>query len=115
MHRLIRMLAFIFFMVLSMYGVLCILLYFSQDSLLFYTEYTKAYKNMSQYPTIEKLTLQTRDGTILTGWKKHMPHATKTVLSFGGNADDVRNTAIGWNFTGSSLVTFEYRGYGGSE
>jgi len=54
---------------------------------------------MSQYSDIERLTLRATDGTILTGWKKNIPHATKTVLSFGGNADDVRNTAIGWNMT----------------
>ncbi len=78
---------------------MCLFLYLFQDSFLFYPEYTKSSKNMSQYPAIEKLTLRATDGTILTGWKKNTPHATKTVLSFGGNADDVRNTAIGWNMT----------------
>lgn len=70
---------------------------------------------MNQYSDIERLTIRATDGAILTGWKKTMPDANKTVMSFGGNAEDVRNTAIDWTVSRTNLITFEYRGYGESE
>jgi uncharacterized protein len=96
------------------YAALCALLYFRQESAIFFPgPNDKSLKEQYQPMRIEIAS----HGAMLEGWWIDNPQATNpiTVLYFGGNAEDVLHTAATASlFNAQQMLFVNYRGYGGS-
>jgi len=96
--------------------VVPLLVYFMQDSLIFYRQPTSEARRAEvakRFPAVKEVFLDAADGTKLHAW--HVAGAGPTVLYFGGNAEEVswmldevaRMPAASW-------FLMDYRGYGAS-
>jgi uncharacterized protein len=90
------------------YGVLCALLYLSQDRLLYFPT------PESSHPQARDLRLKS-DGAIVKVWELH-PNAPGALIYFGGNGDDVAEYLEEFDtaFPNRAIYLMNYRGYGGS-
>ena len=97
--------------------VLCALLYFRQERMLFYPTPPPAVVPKPVRGKVETLRLVTPQGPRLAGWfVTNDAGRAPLVLYFGGNAEDVSGLiGVADRFAGSSLMLLNYRGYGGSE
>jgi pimeloyl-ACP methyl ester carboxylesterase len=95
-----------------------LLIYFTQDSLIFFrqplTEGRRA-EIARQFPAVRQVFLHSKDDVRLQAW--HVPGSGPLVIYFGGNAEEVswmipealtRAPGVAW-------LLVSYRGYGGSE
>ena len=96
--------------------VVPLLVYFAQDSLIFYRQPISDARRADiarRFPAVKEIFLDTADGTKLHAW--HVPGQGPTVLYFGGNAEEVSwmldevaaMPDVTWLFV-------DYRGYGAS-
>jgi hypothetical protein len=96
------------------YTLICALLYFGQESSIFYPQPNDA--QLRQRYSAERFELRSGSAT-LEGWWIENPQArtAAAVLYFGGNAEDVLYTAsTASNVDARAVVVVNYRGYGGS-
>lgn len=102
------------------YLLLCAVLYFSQDRLLFFRAWAaeEAQANLREMPGVEELRLQLPEGPTLHGWLRP---GTKPehglLLYFGGNAQEISRWMVyaSKRYRRWSVVSFNYRGFGHSE
>ena len=96
--------------------VVPLLVYFMQDSLIFYRQPTSEARRADlarRFPAVQEVFLETPDGTRLHAW--HVPGPGPAVLYFGGNAEEVS-----WMLDEvaqkpvASWFLMDYRGYGAS-
>lgn len=96
------------------YTLICVLLYFGQESSIFLPRPNDP--QLRQRFAAERFEIAT-SGAKLEGWWTGNPQATTpaVVLYFGGNAEDVLYTAsAASNIDARAVVLVNYRGYGGS-
>jgi uncharacterized protein len=101
-------------LVVGGYTLICVLLYFGQESSIFFPQPNDP--QLRQRFSAERFEITT-SGATLEGWWIENPQATTTavVLYFGGNAEDVLHTASeASNIDARAVVVANYRGYGGS-
>ena len=101
-------------LLLGGYTLICVLLYFGQESSIFFPRQND--QQLRQRFAAERFEIAT-SGAKLEGWWTENPRATTpaVVLYFGGNAEDVLYTAsAASNLDARSVVVVNYRGYGGS-
>lgn len=96
--------------------VVPLLVYFAQDSLIFYRQPTGEARRAEiarRFPAVKEIFLDTADGARLHAW--HVPGPGPAVLYFGGNAEEVS-----WMLDEVALAPVaswflvDYRGYGAS-
>jgi pimeloyl-ACP methyl ester carboxylesterase len=101
---------------LGLVVVIPLLVYFAQDSLIFYRQpigEARRAEISRRFPAVKDILLDTPDGTKLHAW--HVPGSGPAVLYFGGNAEEVS-----WMLDEAALVPeaswflVDYRGYGAS-
>jgi uncharacterized protein len=106
------------------YFVVAAYLYLYQDDFLFIRQDISGQRaaKMSAEPGVEEITIQTMDGISLHGWlvadkgSDSDDGKRKTVIYFGGNAEEVSHMVDHARRLGSwSFVLVNYRGYGLSE
>lgn len=96
------------------YALICVLLYFGQESSIFYPRPNDP--QLRQRYAAQRFEIPTT-GATLEGWWLENPQATTAavVLYFGGNAEDVLYTAgAASNIDACAVVVVNYRSYGGS-
>ncbi|HKS56315.1 MAG TPA: alpha/beta fold hydrolase [Steroidobacteraceae bacterium] len=96
------------------YALICVLLYFGQESSIFFPRPNDP--QLRQRYAAERFEIAA-PGATLEGWWLENPQATTpaVVLYFGGNAEDVLYTASqAANIDARAVVLVNYRGYGGS-
>jgi uncharacterized protein len=101
-------------LVVGGYTLLCVLLYFGQESSIFFPRPNDP--QLRQRFASERFEMAASDAK-LEGWWIENPRATTpaVVLYFGGNAEDVLYTAsAASNIDARAVVLVNYRGYGGS-
>jgi len=97
---------------------LVVLLYFSQDNLIFFPRtlsQEEADRIVRRYPNAENISIKAVDNTILKGWlvKNSILSKSPLIIYFGGNADEVSHLIPeAGKFKGWSLALINYRGYG---
>ena len=96
------------------YALICALLYFGQESSIFFPQANDPQLRQRYYA--ERFEIRSRDATIEGWWIENSQAATSAVvLYFGGNAEDVLYTAgEATNIGARALVVVNYRGYGGN-
>ena len=117
MTRLCRLVAVSFATLL--FGAGCTGVFYQPDRVLYSSP------EKSGFPRVRQLALKARDGTKLVAWffpaaaaatAKGAPKGT--IVQFHGNAENMSShyLSLAWlTLRGYNLVTFDYRGYGGSE
>ncbi len=96
-----------------------LVVYFAQDSLIFYRQpavESRRAEIAKRYPAVREVFLKSDDGVRLQAWHAQAPESALLVLYFGGNAeetswmlDELHNApAVSW-------LIVSYRGYGLSE
>ena len=98
----------------GVYALLCGLLYWRQESVIFFPVQNDASLRRQYEP--QRIALPAAAAT-LEGWWMDNPRATTTavILYFGGNAEDVLHTAsLAAHFNARRLLVVNYRGYGRS-
>lgn len=101
-------------LVVGGYALICVLLYFGQESSIFYPRPNDP--QLRQRYSAQRFEIPTT-GATLEGWWIENPQAATpaVVLYFGGNAEDVLYTAgAASNIDARAVVVVNYRGYGGS-
>ena len=97
--------------------VVPLLVYFAQDSLIFYRQPIGDVRRAEiarRFPAVKEIFLDTADGTRLHAW--HLPGKGPAVLYFGGNAEEVSWMLDEVAATPSgSWFLMDYRGYGASD
>lgn len=99
------------------YGMVVILMYFAQRSLLFPGATSDGTAVAAPVPWAERLTISTPDGEALAALHVRAADARPTFLLFPGNADDIaayRFLADAAADRGFGLLALSYRGYPGS-
>ena len=100
--------------VCAIYFLLCLYLYFMQDSMIFFT--ARANENLYQQWKSQEFTVQST-GHKLHGWLYENPHIDKNsaLIYFGGNAEDViYNMDDASRYKVNKLFFTNYAGYGNS-
>ncbi|MBX3725500.1 MAG: alpha/beta hydrolase [Xanthomonadales bacterium] len=95
---------------IGIYGLLCLLLFLQQSSLIYMPQYTRARVSETDFE------LPRADGVILRGWLV-APDQPDVLLYFGGNAEQIghlRADALAL-FPGHAVFLVAYRGYGASD
>jgi uncharacterized protein len=109
-------------LVLAMgYGLLCLWLYFAQDSMIFFpasADPARTARLAGALPGFREISLTAGDGTHLSGYLRqpqNVPDDCPLVLYFGGNAEEAshifEDAAL---FSGWAVASVNYRGYGAS-
>jgi fermentation-respiration switch protein FrsA (DUF1100 family) len=96
------------------YVLICALLYFSQESSIFYPRPNDA--QLREQYAAQRIEIETADAK-LEGWWIGNPQATTpaVILYFGGNAEDVLYTAgAATQIDARAILVVNYRGYGGT-
>ena len=107
-----------------LYGIVCLLMFYQQDRLLFITREVSTHRlnrvNEMETP-VEEAWIVAEDGTRLHGWWVNKPsglsqNLQRIVLYYGGNAEEVSHMMEeAATFTRWSFLLMNYRGYGLSE
>ncbi len=107
----------IVFVILNIYGLLCGVLYFFQENLLFMPSILPQEHVFEMKHTFEEVNLIASDGSQLNGLHFRKDEPKGVVLYFHGNAGDLK----GWGKVtepfielGYSVIIMDYRGYGKS-
>ncbi len=82
--RLARVALVLVTVLVAGYGAVCALVYAWQDRLIYFPQATRI------DPAATDWALQREDGIVLRGWRRH-PGASKVLLYFGGNGEDLRD------------------------
>ncbi len=114
-----KILIYVFIIITSIYALLCGLLYLFQDKLIFFPPRPVAdvYHKLKQNEVSFISKSEILQGVRISGWKTDInPDASKTVIYFGGNAEDV----VYFNYEAENLkirqvFSFNHPGYGSSE
>ena len=118
-----KLLCWLAALALAAYVLLCILMYFMQDRLLFIRrpyDPEIAAELRRAYPSIQELKLLAPDGTTLSGWRLDREtrpgRAAPLILYFGGNAEEISWFIYEYapRLPEYSLAALNYRGYGAS-
>ncbi|MGH8186957.1 MAG: alpha/beta hydrolase, partial [Steroidobacteraceae bacterium] len=99
---------------LAIFLAMCALLYFGQESFIFYPRPNDAVLIEQWRPHRVEIT---SGGTTLEGWWVENPEATTSavIIYFGGNAEDVLYTAAtARQLDARAVLVVNYRGYGGT-
>lgn len=108
--RLARVALVLVTVLVAGYGAVCALVYAWQDRLIYFPQATRI------DPAATDWALQREDGIVLRGWRLH-PGASKVLLYFGGNGEDLRDfrdheaSAL----SGHEVYLLAYRSYGASD
>jgi len=93
-----------------------LVLYFAQDSLIFYRQVLPESRRAEiarRFPATRELFLTSGDGARLQAWHANSPGAEALVLYFGGNAEESSSMLDELhNAPGVSWLIVSYRGYG---
>ncbi len=105
------------FVILNLYGLLCGVLYFFQENLIFLpTVLPQNYEFRMEYP-FKEITLNTQDGAKLNGLHFKVENRRGVILYFHGNAGDLQRWGEIVSFfvkKNYDVVAMDYRGYGKS-
>lgn len=108
-------------MLVLLYALVCALMYFRQDGLVFYPQPARAAPPPAPGRTVEPLVLAAADGVRLHGWfvsaaARSEGERAPLLIYFSGNAEEVSYLAGERRWPDDwALVFFNYRGYGASE
>ncbi len=112
-----RKLIIFLFVILNLYGLLCGVLYFFQENLIFLpTVLPQNYEFKMRFPFTE-VTLKTNDGAILNGLHFKTQNPKGVILYFHGNAGDLQRWGEIAQFfveKNHDVIVMDYRGYGKS-
>jgi fermentation-respiration switch protein FrsA (DUF1100 family) len=108
-------------MLAAAYGALTLLLYFTQDSMIYYPNIPS--RQLMATPervelAYEEVELTTEDGIRLHGWFLEVDQPRATLLFFHGNAGNISHRLDSlqlFHQLGLEVFIFDYRGYGRSE
>lgn len=120
-NKLFRFLKILGLTILVLYGGICALLYFNQDSLLFHprpTSPARISEILSNHPEFDTLTFIMKDGNRTCGYISRDTTQEKLplILYFGGNAEEVSHLMENRKyFSNSLIVLMNYRGFGLSQ
>ncbi|MFL6549327.1 MAG: alpha/beta hydrolase [Povalibacter sp.] len=97
---------------IALYALMCLLLYFKQESILFYPVQNDPMLS-AQYKD-RRITIPSH-GQTLEGWWLRSEGEERLILYFGGNAEDVLYSAAElYNLNLGNVLVVNYRGYGHS-
>jgi len=99
------------------YGVLGVLMYFGQRSLLYFPERVRTPPAMAGLPGAEEVMLDTTDGEQVIAWVSPPRGEKPVVVYFHGNGGSLRVRAgrlAALTSDGTGVVALSYRGFGGS-
>jgi len=107
----------IVFVLLNIYGLLCSVIYFFQENLIFLpTALTQEHVYEMDYP-FEEITLNSNDGAQLNGLHFKVENSKGIILYFHGNAGNLQRWGQLTEFFVEkeySVIVMDYRGYGKS-
>jgi len=107
----------IVFVLLNIYGLLCGVIYFFQENLIFLpTTLSQEHSFVMDFP-FEEVTLKAADGALLNGLRFKVENSKGTVLYFHGNAGDLQRWGPLTSFfveMNYAVIVMDYRGYGKS-
>jgi len=96
-----------------------LVVYFVQDSLIFYRQPLSEARRAEvarRYPAVREVFLKSDDGTRLQAWHAMQPGPAPVVLYFGGNSEETSwMLEVVRNAPDASWLIVSYRGYGLSE
>lgn len=102
----------------TIYLLLCTLVYFLQESIIFFPEQLAAEYSFDFDRNFEEINLKTEDGTLLNGILFKADSSKGLVIHYHGNAGSVNgwgNGASRYNSNDYDLFIMDYRGFGKSE
>ena len=105
------------FVLLNIYGLLCGVIYFFQENLIFLPTQLPQEHSYVMDSTFEELFLDTEDGARLNGLHFKVENSKGTILYYHGNAGDLQRWGeISQFFVDLqySVIVMDYRGYGKS-
>ena len=107
----------IVFVLLNIYGLLCGVIYFFQENLIFLPTVLTQEHVYEMDHSYEEITLESQDGAKLNGLHFKVENSKGTILYFHGNAGDLQRWGQLTEFfveKGYSVIVMDYRGYGKS-
>ncbi len=107
----------IVFVLLNFYGLLCGVIYFFQENLIFLPTVLKQEHVFEMDNFFEEITLETNDGAKLNGLHFKVENSKGAILYFHGNAGDLQRWGQLVEFfveLDYSVIVMDYRGYGKS-
>lgn len=113
-----KMLLFILKTFLLLYILICALLYFFQEKLIFFPEKLPKDFKFSFYEKTEEISIKTRDNILLNGVLFKADNAKGVILYLHGNAGSINSWGdVAGIYTALQYDVFmvDYRGYGKSE
>jgi len=121
METNLKLLSQLILVLLLVYVLFSALIYFRQDSLIFYPNFPS--RELTSTPShiglsYESISLTTEDSTILHGWFISHPQEKAVVVFFHGNAGNISHriqTIQLMHELALSVLIFDYRGYGKSQ
>lgn len=105
------------FVLLNLYGLLCGVLYFFQESLIFLPTILPQEHVYEMKHSYEEVFIDTEDGAKLNGLHFKTENPKGAILYYHGNAGDLQRWGTITNFfveKGYDVVVMDYRGYGKS-
>ncbi len=107
----------ILFVVLNIYGLLCGVIYFFQENLIFLPTALTQEHVYEMDNSFKEITLESSDGALLNGLHFKLENPKGVVLYFHGNAGNLQRWGQLSEFfveKGYSVIIMDYRGYGKS-
>ena len=107
----------IVFVLLNIYGLLCGVIYFFQESLIFLPTILTQEHVYEMDHSFEEITLEANDGAKLNGLHFKVENSKGAILYFHGNAGNLQRWGQLTEFfveKGYSVIVMDYRGYGKS-
>ena len=105
------------FVLLNIYGLLCGVIFFFQENLIFLPTVLTQEHAYDMDHSFEEITIEASDGAILNGLHFKVENPKGTILYFHGNAGDLQRWGQLTEFfvdLGYSVIVMDYRGYGKS-
>ena len=105
------------FVLLNIYGLLCGVIYFFQENLIFLPTILSQEHSFVMDSPFEEVTLKAEDGALLNGLHFKVENSRGTILYFHGNAGNLQRWGQLTEFfveMNYSVIVMDYRGYGKS-